>query len=243
MDTYVFYYVNAALYFRMEGINILIDGLHEGETGGFSPMPFSLEKDLDKGEGIFTDLDAALFTHMHPDHFSHSRLDRLLWLKPGLDVFVPDDAASDAPGLSNVPVSGTKDGILFFDIGPVRVYAIRNLHDGEMYHNDPHCSLFLSSEKGSFFIAGDALLTHKEAHAVKELVAAGPLRAAFVNLYQAASEEGRRFIECISPERTFLYHLPFPEDDIGGFRNLARQLCERDGNSYLEIPQLMSRVV
>lgn len=241
MKTSIYYGVNAALYFHMEGKHILIDGLHEGEISGFSPMSSSLDRDLKLDQGIFGMLDAAIFTHKHPDHFSRRKLDILREHRPALAVFAPGEGM---PGdLINVAVKKENAMLLSFDIGPVKVYAIRNIHEGEPYYDDPHCSFLLQSEKESYFIGGDAILLPEEISYFEDKLKR-PVTAAFVNVYQAASESGKEYLHRLSPKRTFLYHLPMPKDDLGCYHRVAQRLHDRwDGYPPVpEVPKLMAEI-
>ncbi len=247
MKTSVYYGVNAALYFNIEGKHILIDGLHEGEISGFSPMPSSLDRDLKLDQGIFGVLDAAIFTHQHPDHFSREKLEILRRNRSSLSVFAPGkDTFSDsrqASDLINVTVERENPELLGFNIGPVKIYAIRNTHEGEPYFNDPHCSFLMQSETESYFVAGDAILLPEEIGIFEDKLRK-PVRAAFVNVYQAASKSGKEYLRLLSPKHTFLYHLPLPKDDRGCYHRLAQRLHER-WNGYPpvpEVPELISEI-
>ena len=101
----------------------------------------------------------------------------------------------------------------------------------------------LQSETESYFIGGDAILLPEEISNFEDKLK-GPVTAAFVNMYQAASESGKEYLRRLSPGRTFLYHLPMQKDDPGCYHRLAQQLHDRwDGYPPVpEVPELMAEI-
>lgn len=235
MKTSIFYIVNAGLYFYFDGTGILIDGVHDGWKKGFSPMPARAEQDLRHHTGIFSDLRGALFTHLHDDHFSRKRLDYMMQFSGHLSVYGPELSCS------NVRFSNSDAASCSFAIDKVQILAASNTHDGDPYRNEPHRSLFLTYAEDSFFIAGDAILDPGELPRIYDHIHT-PVTAAFVNMFQAASPAGREYLRLLKPERVFLYHMPFPEDDEANYWRWARQLVRKWPSDLpkLEIPEPMA---
>lgn len=234
MNTSIFYMINAALYFYFNGTGILIDGVHEGHKKGFSSMPVRMDHDLRFHTGFFSDLRGALFTHLHDDHYDRRRLEYLMQFSGRLSVYGPQLT------VSNVRTERQTAGLLSFTIENTRILSMANTHDGEIYRSEPHRSFFLTSGKESFFVAGDAVLRPYELSAIQDCLPEN-VTAAFVNHFQAASVEGQEYLRRLNPERIFLYHLPFPEDDEANYWRWARQLVQKWPSDMpkLELPEPM----
>ena len=235
MNTSIYYLVNASLYFNFDGSGILIDGVHEGQKKGFSPMPASADRALRQHTGIFSDLRGALFTHLHPDHFDRNRLDYLMRFSAPLSVY--------GPGLdcSNVQTQQLTTNVITFTVGQTGVQAVSNIHDGEEFRSEPHRSFLLEHNDERFFIAGDAILDPDSACEFLQNIS-GPVTAAFINLYQAASPAGKVFLRTLQPERIFLYHFPFPGDDKANYWRLGKQIARKwpDDLPVPELPEPMN---
>lgn len=217
MRAEIFHSVNSGLYIRSGGSGILIDGIHRGKGIGFSDMPPELMEDMFQARGLFAELSGLLFTHRHHDHFDRELLCRFLSVRGnplpaiyGTCLELSNVVCKDPPG---EPAS--------FDMGNAAVTAVRTVHDGEIYKNDPHRSFLIHIGGESFFIGGDAAPDNGCADVIKDASQSG-VTAAFINVYQARSPEARDFLRRLRPERLFLYHLPFPEDDMYGHLMMAK---------------------
>lgn len=216
-DIHIFFTVNSGLYLKYRDFSCLIDGLHAGKTEGFSDFPDSLSRELHSGTGIFAGLNTLLFTHLHPDHFDNHLLElgRTLPSRPG--IFCPDAA------LCTLPYSQISNGIYQTELDKeVVFYSVKTRHDGEKYRNVEHVSYLLRIAGETFFIAGDAEFAEADAQIFLEI--SQQISAAFVNIYHISSPKRRRFLKILSPESIFLFHLPFPEDDINGIYPIAQRL-------------------
>ena len=221
MFTAVFHSVNAMLYFYAQGHGLLVDGAHGGYPEGFSNPPSQLQCQLRRRTGLFSHVDTLLFTHLHPDHFDASALDAILEASPAPRVY--------GPGLDrcSIPVRPVSAGITGLSDPPFQVLAINTVHDGASFSCVPHRSYLLSCGEECFFIGGDAVLGLPQADLLAQMDHP-PVTAAFLNPYQLSSSGGQAFLRALSPQRVFLYHLPFPNDDRYGFYPLARQALRND---------------
>ena len=235
MNASIYYMINASLYFDFDGSGILIDGVHEGQKKGFSPMPISADRALRQHSGIFADLHGALFTHLHPDHFDRNRLDYLMRFSSPLAVYGPE------LDCSNVSTRQLSPDVLSFTVGQTAVLAVSNIHDGEEFRSEPHNSFLLENGRERYFIGGDAILDPTADSAFLHNVS-GPVTAAFVNLYQAASPSGKDYLRALNPERIFLYHFPFPGDDKANYWRLGKQIARKwpDDLPVPELPEPMN---
>ena len=71
------------------------DALHNTKTQRFSRVSDDLLRRIVNGEGDFADLDLALYTHDHPDHYSKSWTMRLLERSPNIHLVMPVHDFSD----------------------------------------------------------------------------------------------------------------------------------------------------
>lgn len=230
MDTMIFHSVNAGLYFWNGKSGVLVDGIHQGQHEGCSPMPEFLVMQLRRKAGMFANLTGVLFTHLHNDHFDCDNVECLLALQPDIQVY--------GPGLhrGGVPIRPICSDLRTVRLGGIYVLAEDTVHDGERFRNDPHQSYLIRMSGETFFIAGDALLTPKEGERLSGFYGGG-IDGVFVNLYQLADPRGQAFLRLLEPKRIFLYHLPFRKDDRYRYYSLARQAVKRlpDDLQYAEI--------
>ena len=231
MSLHIFHSVNAGLYLWDGKNGLLIDGIHDGREDGFSPVPAALVKDLLTHTGLFAHLTGAVFTHWHLDHFHPQGLSALQQL--------PEPPIIYGPGWStpNTPVRPIRRGLNRARIGNIYILAQDTLHDGKPFYHHPHQSLLVRMGGKSLFVAGDALLKGVPASDLC-VFHEQPVWAGFFNLYQVASPDGQAFIRALAPDRIFLYHLPFPEDDRYNYGDMARQVIKRLPADFPPIEQL-----
>ena len=216
MNTCIFHSVNSGLYFWDGTAGLLVDGIHGGKEKGLSPMPEFLAEQLARRAGLFAHVDGVLFTHGHSDHFQRQGLRRLLSGpgRPGVyGPKLPETYASIRP---------IRPGMYRVQVAQAYVLAKDTVHDGTGFQNTPHQSDLLRMGGETFFIAGDAALTPEDAAAFQGFYGSR-VDAGFFNLYQLVSPQGQDFLRRLRPERIFLEHLPFKEDDPFHYRSLARQ--------------------
>lgn len=220
METAIFHSVNAGLYFWDGRNGLLIDAIHQGREEGLSPMPTFLSGQLRRGSGLFGHVTGLLFTHLHHDHYDADKVRQFQQSMPGLPVYGPDLVEG------RVELEVVRLDIYRIVMGSASLWAWNTCHDGNTFAGTPHQSFLLTLGRERFFVAGDAALNVSDASRIAE-VRRGPVTAVFCNLYQLASPNGQEFLRMLSPERVFLYHLPFSEDDQCGYHRLARQVLRK----------------
>lgn len=237
METRIFHTVNAGLYLWNHNTGILIDGIHTGKETGFSLMPPTLTNALDQHAGLFAHTDVLLFTHLHNDHFNRPLLQRALEHTPQPLVYGPLLPESTTTPRQLCP------GLCSIELGQARALALETVHDGKLYQDVRHDTFLLQFHGESIFVAGDAILEPDQARILADFHGV-PTAAAFINVYHAASASAQAFLRSLAPERVFLYHLPFPEDDAYHYYSTARQITRRwpDGLPPLETLPLMGWV-
>ncbi len=208
MSISIFHSVNASLLLKCGDCGILIDGLHKGKEQGFSSFPEELLAPLHSQSGVFSQVNAALFTHLHPDHYDSALLDDFTCVQSSATIWGPYLPSANCTAISLSP--GVQSLPLFPD--NIEVLAIRTIHDGAAFQNTPHVSFLIRYEDTSVLIAGDALLTSDDVQTISSLLS-GQLDAAFFIPYQFITATRANAVEELNPKKVFLYHLPFPEDD------------------------------
>ena len=208
LKTKIFHTVNAGLYIQSARAKLLVDGLHKGKAEGCSPVPPPVAAQAAEGTGLFFDLDGLLFTHLHGDHFDEALTRQVL-------------ALPQQPRLIGAALS-PESGHFSLESGALRRYTIKDMelitlptvHDGEMFAAVPHNSLFVRTGDAAVFVAGDAILGPELAKTLLELNDGNAFQAVFINPMQLLSESGKAFLRALPAGKVFVYHIPFPEDDV-----------------------------
>lgn len=195
MNLKIYHSVNSSLYITDKHSHILIDGIHNGSAVGFSPMPA-------------TPVSARnlLFTHAHADHFDPQKVAQFISAHETI-TYCPDSPLCNIQGL---PLRKNLDLLKMDDF---LILSLHTIHDCDQFASIPHRSYLIQSGPETIFIAGDAAFQEADAIPLHPLISDG-ISAAFVNLYQIAHRGSQDFLRKLNPKRIFLYHLPFPEDDI-----------------------------
>ena len=126
-------------------------------------------------------------------------------------------------------------------MGSAHILTVITEHDGEALRGIPHRSFLVRLGKESIFIAGDAVLCEQQAEDPAGFYGSA-VSAAFMNIYQIVSPDGQAFLRRLKPNRIFLYHLPFEEDDRYGYHLLVKQLLHQfpSGLPESELPAHMN---
>jgi hypothetical protein len=230
----VFHTVNSGLFFWDGQQGLLVDGLHSDDADGFSPMPAALCQQLRERSGLFAHLDGLAFTHLHDDHFDPERV-RQLMAAPGAPVLY-------APGLplNTAKVRPLEKGAWLAQLPGAELIAADTIHDGAPFREEIHQSFVLRMGGDTVFLAGDADFREEDAPRFLRLAGA-PITAGFFNLFQICRPHLRRFIRALAPQRLFLEHLPFYEDDRYGLRaNAQRHLKHMPEDLPVEVLRHMA---
>lgn len=232
MNTAIFHTVNAGLYFWDGSSGILIDGLHRGQAEGFSDLPDTLQLQLEEQAGMFAHLHGLFFTHDHPDHYDAAA--EQLCAARGIPLYVP---GHNSPLGNAHPIL---PDVLRYRLGQAYIIGRFNTHDGPAFQTVPHCSYLVRMTGERFLVAGDAHLQEEDAVFYQGCHDA-PVAGVFLNIYQAFAPDTHAFLRRLAPQRIFLYHLPFPQDDHNNFYSLARCAAERfppDLSPLEQLPQM-----
>ncbi len=207
METRVYHTVNCGLYFVHQENGIFIDGICRGRAYGYSDTPAEIMEQCRTRTGIFKALKALVFTHKHRDHFFHEDV-RQVAQEASLLVYAPKYADSTIEEMIRTPEVSS------FQIGSIKVYAIKTLHDGEaVLRAEPHVSFVINTPEETFFVAGDAVFRQGEAEKIDHYCDHW-IDAAFVNAYQIMPVgDNLSFLRKLDPKKTVLIHKPFQKDD------------------------------
>lgn len=225
----IFHTVNAALYLWNGKSGLLIDALHRGREYGFSDTPERYVRMLERGEGFFSQAGDILLTHTHPDHYDAELVEEFLRRHP--------DSAIYAPGLDRSSLKPVilETGVFLLRIRKYEIFAFSTVHDGAGFEHCPHCSYLIRWNGQSLWVSGDALLEPALAEKVRRRNGGKGPDAAFAMVYQVGRTQGERFLRALEPGKLWLYHLPYQEDDVYGYRRMAEDIVARCTRRGLEV--------
>lgn len=220
MKLHIFHSVNSGLFLWDGNSGILVDGIHDGQNDGASPMPKAWVNQLTNYSGLFAHVDGVLFTHLHGDHFQKNGVIHLLNGPRPLAIY--------GPGLTEnrAEVHPLRQGLFQVYLAGVSILARDTPHDGQGFQSAKHKSYLINMKGESVFISGDAILTAEDAATFCSF-SDRAVEAGFFNVYQLLSSQCHEFLRKIQPNRIFLEHLPFPEDDTYNYWTLAREIPRR----------------
>lgn len=144
------------------------------------------------------------------------------------------------PGLegSNLLFHQTDDDAAFCQFHHIKIWRIKTIHDGERFACEPHVIYVLEMGEDVFIIGGDGILTREMAERIQRLLES-QVTAVFVNVFQLLAEEKSGFIRSILPEKVFLYHMPFPEDDVNNMKYIKKAALPSYPGGLPEITELV----
>lgn len=219
---------NAGLLFDFGGTKLLVDGLYDSPPEGFSRIPESTLSKLMSAVPPFDGINALLFTHTHPDHFSSRLIGEYMRANPIEKLAVP-------------PLG--QDALSFSFSNGLTVCAVLTRHLDKRFSTVPHvCYLFSYCGK-NILVTGDVDYT---AEAFEEF-AGLRLQAVFVTpLFFSALCRGRFFKGRLNAERLCVYHLPFASDDRAGILpRLEREmkLWKEKGESAVSFTETLQALI
>ena len=207
METHIYHTVNCGVYFENGDTGIFIDGLFDGLVYGYSKTPGEVLDACFHKSPPFQNLKALLFTHKHFDHFNENMLDIIRNQNEEMLVYAP------AYEKSNINPQVVREDVVYFKVGPFRIYAIRTMHDGDAsLRAEPHVSFVINTDDETFFFAGDALFRTGEPEKI-ESYCDNWVDYAFINPYHTMHSVNRALLRKLDPMKVALIHKSFKEDD------------------------------
>lgn len=203
---------NAGAVLRLGRFRFWVDALHDKKVPGFSTVTPVLWEAM-AARPDFEEPDLLFFTHCHPDHFSPRLTRQLLNRWPQARVILPEQYFPD-----QLPLTGRRERLT---LPGLTIHFARLPHEGPQYKNVAHYGCILEQEDGfRILIPGDCALAAPEL--AEFLSDHGPVDAALMDFPWVTLRKGARFIrEYIHPRYLLVCHLPFPGDDIYGYRKAA----------------------
>ncbi|MCQ2401495.1 MAG: hypothetical protein MJ059_06200 [Lachnospiraceae bacterium] len=217
-----------------DGKKVWVDLYPEEKARSFSALT-DTQWDLIKCDPRFIPPVMILTTHNHPDHFSPDRTKEAGKLWPDAEIVMPEGkiysmkyGIIDPDGVPGKRVSGSEAVI---EKCGITARYIRTVHSGKKYVDTPHYSILLSYMDKSIFISGDAAVADDQ---LTELLGTIPCDIAVLNFPWAALRSAREVVvSTIRASHVLLTHIPNKEDNIDGYREMART-----GAALLDIPDV-----
>ena len=209
---------NAGVSVDFAGKRIWIDALHERKLQGFSSVSQKQFSELLYHKD-FQNPDVICYTHCHPDHYSKKMTMKALAIWPNAQVIVPEVKVEGWHKVTGDYWEMTLDDL--------KISYIRLPHEGETYANVIHYGIMLSNNDQHIFIPGDCRIGSVElAMAAKDV----SVDLAIMDFPWISLTKARTFLdEYIRPKRICVFHLPFAEDDVIGYRAAALAAKTRMG--------------
>jgi len=208
---------NAGVCVEICGKRIWVDALHDRKTPGFSAVSPKLLTALWDAPA-FQKPDAICYTHIHPDHYSRELTAEAFARWPEAALLLPGD-----------PVTGVQYEASF---GNVTLRFLRLPHEGAQYAHTLHYGVLILSPEGNILISGDCAVAAPE---LQQAVGEVSLDVAILDFPWLTLGKGRTALEGLNAKNILLYHLPFSEDDLNGYRASAAKAVSRweKGNATL----------
>lgn len=226
---------NEGILLEFKNTKLLIDGIHDNESGMFSGLSKRVLADLLAGTSpLFQNVNYVLFTHCHPDHFTAWSTEVFLRNRRVKGLFMPDRQTlefmslrqtalrqADQVWLLDLPL-GTKKVVNLAE--DVSLTVFRSNHAGKQYADIENFCYLLDFSGRKVFIIADA--AYDSAY-FAQMLAQETIEAAFVNPLFLNLPEGRAVItQALKPAKVIVYHIPFADRDVG-FRRMVKKDIEK----------------
>lgn len=212
---------NAGVLICCRDKKILVDALHSEKTNRFSRVPDDVLRQAVNGEGDFADMDIALFTHDHPDHYSKNWTMRLLDRNPAIQLVTP---IRDFADRKNVHVLSRPKETL--RLSGVDITCKRLIHDGSEYASVANFGYMLDVSGIRIMLLGDGAM---DAKAIAAFMDGFAPDLALLNFPFLTLKRGREIMDkVIAAKQTILFHLPEPGDDINGYTQAAERVLLKE---------------
>ncbi len=193
---------NAGISVQVNKNRIWVDALHNEKQPGFSAVTPGLYQRVMKSEA-FVAPDYICVTHCHPDHYAKELVEEAKKRWPAAKLCLPEQ---EAHKIRN---------------GELSLEFIRLPHEGAQYANVLHYGILIGIGQKNILIAGDC---ETASSALEQAIGERRIDLAVLNFPWATLSKGRTYlIRKLKPKHILLCHLPFAEDDVGGFRTSAQR--------------------
>lgn len=207
---------SAGLAFTYEGQTLLVD-VPNGLCEPFQRMEDSLWQKILHRETPFDHISGIYFTHDHPDHCDHERLDAFRRLYPEIPVFFPD---------------GSEGGTIV--MGPFVISYSNFPHAPLNEPVPPHVVTWIRAGEESVYITADAVPDVERHYAF--LKGRKASFAFWTSMY--LSQPQTRMLLRDAAEKNFIYHMPPDDPDSWGLWRKCRLNFERYGDQLENVTVL-----
>lgn len=199
---------NAGVALDIGGRRIWVDALHDKKEKSFSTLSPQLQQKMLTTEAFYRP-EYICYTHCHGDHYSENLTQTAMNLWPDAKLLSPETMEG---GEYRVEDRGL---VLRF---------VRLPHEGEQFADVKHYGLMVSFRGYNILIPGDCALASPE---LTKMVGNLHLHLVLLDFPWATLRRGREYVlEHFRDSRVILYHIPFAEDDVDGFRTAAQHAAE-----------------
>ncbi len=210
---------NAGVLIRFSGMGILVDALHTQPTKKFSTLDYALLRKIVTGREGFSDIGLMLVTHDHIDHNDNAVLLQFIERHQETVVLTPS-----LSGGEKIQRLGQKRQS--FQASNIHVEAARLTHTGEKYKEVENYGFLLEAGGKTLLFLGDSM---DDAEGIRQLIGGRHIDAAFLNFPLVTLARGKRIVrEVIRPDKVFVFHLPFVQDDREGYLKATMRSVERE---------------
>lgn len=228
---------NAGVLICSDETSVLVDGLYSSVGDGFhtSPIPSEVLAELYHPKGRLPNPDYVIFSHHHFDHFSKELLGSYLDARQSGCIFLPEE---NSAGHRHLVHCMAQRGILHEIVtGDVRSYQpqkdlrisfYKTRHLGCCFGGILHYCILVTLSSCSFLFTADVDFFSESLDEFYRM----PLQAVFVNPLFYHNETGQKILqETLNAENTFIYHVPFEEDDKYHMQNMVKKDIRRYQNT------------
>lgn len=213
---------NAGISIAWHGYKIWVDALHTEKAPGFSSLSRTMWATIQSSD-VFAPPDLICFTHCHGDHYSRELTAHAQALWPNARLLLPQQEFD-----SQLLLAGSTVKI---SLGELSLQFLRLPHEKAKESSVPHYGLLLSDDSFHVLISGDCEIASPILTRHLDSI---PIDLAILDFPWLTLERGRQYLRTIlRPQHLFLYHLPFPEDDINGYLDAAYR-----SRSLLDLPDI-----
>jgi ribonuclease BN (tRNA processing enzyme) len=196
------YLKNCGVYIEIGGVKMMVDGINSAYRGYSSFTEKEYRDYFLKEESRFGGLDHLIFTHYHTDHYNKKKVTRYLKSNEDCKVIGPREKGNFYYRDAKLAAAG------------IEIIGIDFPHSGNELADILHNMIFIKSDEANILITSDANF-QSEGLADKVWEAAGTKKidVAFFNPLFIADKHGRKTIDTIKANMTYIYHMPEGDND------------------------------
>src|SRR5215204_756058 len=207
---------NMGILINSTNTSILVDGLHEYYGPAYlNPPAVEVNKILQK-QAPYTNLNLALFTHYHRDHYS-AKLTRDFLRSSSRRFVAGSPQVIDSLAAAQVINAWNRNGLLFKDsASELSIYSFDVPHTGRQRHSKvQNIAYLVKFGKSRLLHIGDASI---DLSLFKKLQV-GMVDVMVVPVWFLMDEEGKEIIEHIKPHSVIATHIsPGQQNDVRKYK-------------------------